>query len=703
MQAWQLCYILFPALVLLHLYISPYTKVEESFNLQAIHDILEYGVPISDAAAKFNALFDHMTFPGAVPRTFIGSLLVSGLTEPLVWLSKAQGRAAQFEARAVLGLITSSSLSWFARSVNRSYGPQAALWYVVLQSSQFHIWYYASRTLPNTFACCLSNVGLALLMNDPTSRLGNTKRKRLGLYLITIATVNFRSELALLLAAQCIWMIAGTKNVNQIVNILKHVCIHAVLPGALLGVLLTVSIDSYFWQTKFLLWPELTAFLSNILPKAGSQGASAWGTEPFYWYLTSALPRLLMNSAAILASFMVIPVTWSDGRVFDHLVPSILYVLSYSILPHKETRFMFPVVPALTLVAALTCTRMTLNKHKSAGRKLFVQLVAVWVPLTALLSHGVLLPLSANNYPGGEALGALHSYVFENWESAGMDHVRRGTKPEIRVHLTNLALQSGVTKFLEQPQFLRSGFEPGLLQPAVSAHHYGSDKRDPIVLPGDASHPALTVRPSIPKPSTTTLPQGKTSPQLLWFYDKTSNESTLLEPAFWMSFDFVIVENPARASGAWEVLKEVQAVGRPRVIHIMGGVEPRTPFLFRALYPQLIAKFLTGMHDAAFVTLGRFTRGYWVELPLETKLYILKPSKSGTAPTVEVPALPSRQATDHKPLQLDDLGPLVVNKDGTLSRLDNWKQMTEQERKRTVSYLKKRNMLRMEEAEAAAI
>jgi hypothetical protein len=45
---------------------------------------------------------------------------------------------------------------------------------------------------------------------------------------------------------------------------------------------------------------------------------------------------------------------------------------------------------------------------------------------------------------------------------------------------------------------------------------------------------------------------------------------------------------------------------------------------------------------------------------------------------------------------LDHLGPLVVNKDGTLSRISNWGEMSEIERQNTVRVLGKRNMLRRE-------
>ena len=59
------------------------TKVEESFNIQAIHDILTHGIPLNHVAAQLAADYDHMTFPGVVPRTFVGALAVSALAKPI--------------------------------------------------------------------------------------------------------------------------------------------------------------------------------------------------------------------------------------------------------------------------------------------------------------------------------------------------------------------------------------------------------------------------------------------------------------------------------------------------------------------------------------------------------------------------------------------------------------------------------------------
>lgn len=47
-------------------------------------------------------------------------------------------------------------------------------------------------------------------------------------------------------------------------------------------------------------------------------------------------------------------------------------------------------------------------------------------------------------------------------------------------------------------------------------------------------------------------------------------------------------------------------------------------------------------------------------------------------------------------VKMDHLGPLVVNQDGTLSRISNWQQMTDLEKKNTLRILGKRNQLRME-------
>lgn len=82
--------LLIPVLVLLHLFVAPYTKVEESFHIQAVHDILAHGLP--DRLGRNHTNYDHFAFPGAVPRTAIGAAVLAKLSQPVISLNEGIDR-----------------------------------------------------------------------------------------------------------------------------------------------------------------------------------------------------------------------------------------------------------------------------------------------------------------------------------------------------------------------------------------------------------------------------------------------------------------------------------------------------------------------------------------------------------------------------------------------------------------------------------
>lgn len=59
---------------------------------------------------------------------------------------------------------------------------------------------------------------------------------------------------------------------------------------------------------------------------------------------------------------------------------------------------------------------------------------------------------------------------------------------------------------------------------------------------------------------------------------------------------------------------------------------------------------------------------------------------SATTTTLEV---------DGKAVVLDHLGPMVIGRDGTVSRISNWQEMSERERQNTLRILGKRNQVRL--------
>ncbi|KAJ3720049.1 Alg9-like mannosyltransferase family-domain-containing protein [Lentinula raphanica] len=143
----------------LHVYLAPYTKVEESFNLHAVHDVLMYGVGTREGVD----CYDHFKFPGPVPRTFIGSLVLAGVSYPVIWVLNLLGFVTkkyhlQVIVRITLSTLNALSLSFLRRSLSRRFGPRTSWCFTLLTLSQFHVPFWMSRTIPNMYAFGVVNV-----------------------------------------------------------------------------------------------------------------------------------------------------------------------------------------------------------------------------------------------------------------------------------------------------------------------------------------------------------------------------------------------------------------------------------------------------------------------------------------------------------------------------------------------------------------
>ncbi|GAY57853.1 hypothetical protein CUMW_182650 [Citrus unshiu] len=266
----------------------PYTKVEESFNVQ----------------------YDHLEFPGVVPRTFIGALLVSVLASPIILvmsflhLPKTHGLIA---VRLALGCITLSTLRFFRAQVRYKFGSQVEAFFVILTAFQFHLLFYCTRPLPNILALGIVNLAYGFWLKGDFYAALNCLTKSISLWK----------------ALKC--------------------CIGMVL----LSVGLTVLVDSIMW--KKLVWPEFEVLWFNSVLNRSSE----WGTHSFHWYFTSALPRSLLAAYPLCFLGALL-----DRRVLPFVIPVFTFVLLYSKLPHKELRFIISSVPIFNLSAAVAASRI---------------------------------------------------------------------------------------------------------------------------------------------------------------------------------------------------------------------------------------------------------------------------------------------------------------------------------------------------------
>ncbi|EEB05423.2 hypothetical protein SJAG_00437 [Schizosaccharomyces japonicus yFS275] len=388
-------------IVLVYAYVVPYTKVEESFSIQAIHDIQHYGVDLTN--------YDHFSFPGPVKRSFIPSLVIAILS----WFP-TQILTPIIAVRLTIGFCSWSSLNYLATYVDQRYGKKTASYFLLLLATQFHLVYYMSRPLANVYALITTNISFALILSH---------RYYKALAVLVATAVIVRSEVALLLVvATGMLFLSG--------RILFWKTIRVCLVTFLLALFATVMVDSWFWQEWN--WPEGQAFVFNVI--AGK--SSDWGTSPWYTYFLR-IPWLLMHPFAI--PLIVLAAKVVPGALMP-LLYSLIYVSFYSALKHKEWRFIIYVLPYLTVVAAMGVTWVR-NKAQSKSRrvkklKLFLLSIRLGFIASACMSLGMLF-ISYQNYPGASALQQLY----------GLEK----TSDNISVHSDVYSCMTGVVKLVEKP------------------------------------------------------------------------------------------------------------------------------------------------------------------------------------------------------------------------------------------------------------
>ena len=268
---------------------------------------------------------------------------------------------------------------------------------------------------------------LPIAGRSPSSR-SSRRRHQNAIFLFTATGVIFRSEIAVLLACHVAYLYLHP----HIRLPLGSIIVSGIL-GALVGLSITVPIDTLFWRSPTLLWPELKSFTYNILDSQSKN----WGVSPWHFYLTSSLPRLLFNPFLILCLPFTLSIPILRRPSLDILIPNLGYVAIYSFQPHKEWRFIIYIIPPLIAVAAAGASWIWTRRSKTfVYRVLALALFASTIASFAV--SGTILAISHLNYPGAEALNRLH-------ELAGQEHGVR------KVHMDTLSCMTGVTRFLERP------------------------------------------------------------------------------------------------------------------------------------------------------------------------------------------------------------------------------------------------------------
>ncbi|XP_034944229.1 GPI mannosyltransferase 3 [Chelonus insularis] len=208
---------------------------------------------------------------------------------------------------------------------------------VILQLFNWYWYYCATRTLTNSLESSLTVIALSVF---PWKR--RTIHGSKYLWLVGLMCI-IRPTAAIIWIPLCIYHIISSN--DSMLKLIKDY-----LSIGLCTLCYSIVIDSFCYG-EFVFTPWRFFKINILTPIAGH-----YGVEPFHWYFTSAL--LVLLGPTVLSLPIAIPQVIKHRKLMPRQMVcliTIIWTLSiYSLLQHKEFRFILPLLPLIIYVS--TCT-----------------------------------------------------------------------------------------------------------------------------------------------------------------------------------------------------------------------------------------------------------------------------------------------------------------------------------------------------------
>ncbi|KAL0477220.1 alpha-1,2-mannosyltransferase [Acrasis kona] len=371
--------------------LNPIADCDETFNYwEPTHYVL-YGTGLQ--TWEYSPVYALRSYLYIVLHAFFGGVTNLFTTNKL---------HAFYVIRMALGIFCALSETIFIKGVHERFGRRISMTCFLFMVTGAGIFNSSTSYLPSAFVMNCLMVAYGSWFTIPTTN--NGKKLKYGVCILASATAGivgwpFCVIAVLPLALDTLYHYGIFNSIYDSVRVV------------IVLVLATVYIDNYYYKTL------LFAPLQLVLYNKGS-GSELYGVEPWHFYLKN----LFLNFNFVVLLAVVLPLLLISARMWRYLLyvsPFYLWLGFYSLIPHKEERFMYVVYPTLTLCAGicleLLCqiiNTQVLSQNRRSGAVNVLQCVVV--AAVCMLSLSRSLSMIVNYGAPLDVYGKLSEHIQNN-------------------------------------------------------------------------------------------------------------------------------------------------------------------------------------------------------------------------------------------------------------------------------------------------
>lgn len=233
-------------------------------------------------------------------------------------------------------------------------------------------------------------------------QLNSTKRKSQFFLVGFLLGLSFlcRFQSALLTIGLFSWLIFVNKETVKVIGIL--------IVGGLIALICGIIIDCWFYET--IVFTPWNYFNMTIMQ---SDSAPSFGTSPWNYYISTIVHATgTPIGCVILACLCLLVYKRSELLLLWVLFP---FLIIHSLIPHKEDRFLFPLINFISLLITLGWQE-SYNKFKFSSGIIFNQkIIGILASFLAIINVLGLLIMCFS--PMGNGSKNITQYIHQNYQT----------------------------------------------------------------------------------------------------------------------------------------------------------------------------------------------------------------------------------------------------------------------------------------------